>query len=127
MTQYSAFHVFAMGVLLISIHHLHQVFIQGMTPSLLLELLPYLLILNFWSKLKDMIRGTLVLLFGMLELELTIFTHIPALFSEGLGRTTITPILFDIGAVSIVVAAIMVYQTWHDNREKEKLNNTGAL
>lgn len=122
MTRHHAFKVFIIGFVLIATHNIDHLILKGWSSSPLLEMIPYLLILIFWSKMKDMVLGFLLLLFGFLGLNHTIVTHIPELLSNGFGRTSITQILFDIGSILLVVASIMLFQVWQAKKDKEKID-----
>ena len=116
MTRYHAFIVFVFGFVLIAIHRIADFFLEGWAPAPLIELIPYLLILIFWPKLKEMVLGFLLMLFGFIELNHTRVLHIPEYLTEGLGRTPFTSALFDIGSILFIVASLMLFQVWHNNK-----------
>jgi len=118
MTRQHAFTVFTLGFVLIAIHHIDDLILKGWSIIPLLDILPYLLIFLFWPKMKEMVLGFLLMLLGFLELNHTRLVHIPELLAEGFGRSTVTPILFDIGSVLFIIASIMIFQIWHNKNFK---------
>jgi|GEM_PF-4854880 len=91
--------LFLIGLAMVALHNFDNILLYGFDPFPLIIMLPYVVIALLWKRIHRLISGALLGFFATVEGNHTLTEHWPKLVEQGLGRGTISAVIYDIGVI----------------------------